>query len=61
MIIIPQLDLTINQDTNSTHERNISFDEYLDWRETASKARDKYIKAELTAEEALKIIKLMIE
>ena len=38
--------------------KGISFDEYLDWREAASVARDKYIKGELTAEEALKIIEV---
>ena len=36
--------------------KGISFEEYLNWREGASQARDKYIKGELTKEEALKII-----
>ena len=38
--------------------KGISFDEYLYWREAASVARNKYIKGELTAEEALKIIEV---
>lgn len=38
--------------------KGISFKEYSDWRESASQARDKYIKGELTKEEALKIIEV---
>lgn len=38
--------------------KGISFEEYLDWREPAAVARDKYLKGELTAEEALKIIEV---
>ena len=38
--------------------KGISFKEYSDWREGASQARDKYIKGELTQEEALKIIEV---
>jgi Icc-related predicted phosphoesterase len=38
--------------------KGISFDEYLDWREAASVARDKYIKGEMSAEEALKVIQV---
>lgn len=38
--------------------KGISFDEYLDWREAASQARDRYLKGEITAEEALKIIEV---
>ena len=36
----------------------ISFEEYLNWRESASRARDKYIKGEMTKGEALKIIEV---
>ena len=38
--------------------KGISIEEYWDWNETASSARDKYLKGELTAEEALKIIEV---
>ena len=38
--------------------KGISFEEYLNWRAGASQARDKYIKGELTQEEALKIIEV---
>ena len=38
--------------------KGISFEKYLDWREPAAVARDKYLKGELTAEEALKIIEV---
>ena len=38
--------------------KGISFEEYLNWRESASQTRDKYIKGEMTKEEALKIIEV---
>ena len=38
--------------------KGISFKEYSNWREVASHARDKYIRGELTQEEALKIIEV---
>lgn len=38
--------------------KGISFEKYLEWREPATEARTKYLKGELTAEEALKIIEV---
>lgn len=38
--------------------KGISFENYLKWREPAAEARTKYLKGELTAEEALKIIEV---
>lgn len=38
--------------------KGISIEEYWHWSEAASAARDKYLKGELTAEEALKIIEV---
>ena len=38
--------------------KGISFEKYLEWREPAAEARTKYLKGELTAEEALKIIEV---
>ena len=38
--------------------KGISIEKYWDWSEAASAARDKYLKGELTAEEALKIIEV---
>ena len=38
--------------------KGISLKEYSNWRESASQARDKYIKGELTKKEALKIIEV---
>ena len=38
--------------------KGISIEEYWNWSEAASAARDKYLKGELTAEEALKIIEV---
>ena len=38
--------------------KGISFKEYSNWRECASQAHDKYIKGEMTKEEALKIIEV---
>lgn len=38
--------------------KGITFEKYLDWRKPAAKARDKYLKGELTEEEALKIIEV---
>lgn len=38
--------------------KGISIEKYWNWSEAASAARDKYLKGELTAEEALKIIEV---
>lgn len=38
--------------------KGISFEKYFDWRESASQARDRYFKGELSQEEALKIIEV---
>ena len=38
--------------------KGISIEKYWDWSEAASVARDKYLRGELTAEEALKIIEV---
>ena len=38
--------------------KGISIEEYWHWSEAASAARDKYLKGELTAEDALKIIEV---
>lgn len=38
--------------------KGISFEKYLEWRDPAAEARTKYLKSELTAEEALKIIEV---
>ena len=38
--------------------KGISIGEYWNWTDTATEARDKYLKGEITAEEALKIIEV---
>lgn len=38
--------------------KGIYFEKYLEWREPAAEVRTKYLKGELTAEEALKIIEV---
>lgn len=38
--------------------KGISFEKYLEWRDPAAEARTKYLKGEITAEEALKIIEV---
>lgn len=44
--------------TTETLQKGISFEKYSEWREAAAEARSKYLKGELTAEEALKIIEV---
>ena len=38
--------------------KGITYDDFYVWNDTATEARDKYLKGELTAEEALKIIEV---
>ena len=38
--------------------KGISIEEYWNWNDAATEARDKYLRGELTAEEALKIIEV---
>ena len=39
-------------------EKDLTYEEYYDWLEKATQARDDYLAGKLTAEEALKIIKV---
>ena len=39
-------------------EKDLTYEEYYDWLEKATQARDDYLAGKLTAEETLKIIKV---